>query len=118
MWTYESDGSTVTLLLLHRERKSWNDARQACASAAMRLAQPTFERKNRFIKKVLQQQLLDAGVWFGARRLKHLTSAEWKYTDGHVVKFTDWGKGKGLFMWVQFSQSYPRIHQIVKHSAI
>merc|ERR1719341_2069577 len=93
-WTYEQDGFTLTLLLFHQERKSWNEARQACARAGRRLAQPSFKRKNRFIKKVLQHLSPDAGVWFGASGLKQLTFAEWNYTDGRGVKFTDWGKGE------------------------
>ena len=77
---------------------TWFLAQKACTARGARLAQPDNSLKNDFIAEKLKS-VGQTTCWFGASKHPdgnpNKTADQFTYTDGSLVNFTNWDKGRG-----------------------
>mgnify|MGYP002052320038 FL=1 len=72
---------------------SWTKAAEFCTARGSRLVQPDSQEKNDFLVAKIQS-FFPASIWMGIKR--DPIDKQLSYTDGSIVNFNDWGKGRKI----------------------
>ena len=83
---------------------SWTKAAENCTARGSRLVQPDSQEKNDFLVAKFQS-VFPTSIWMGISR--NPINKQLSYTDGSIVNFNDWGKGRKIITALKLRINLP-----------